>query len=238
MSRAGTGLLVRREPLHPGAPQTYDIDGFRLTAVFTDQPDIDIAILDARHRAQARIEDRIRCAKNTGLAAMPLDTFDRNQRWCQLVAIACDLLTVAQRLARRGTHRTAEPKVLRDQLLHVAGRIVHTARRKILRSRPTGPGVNVLTAAFRRLRARPTPARLPPPSATTGTTNRPDPTPTTPTPVSGSRPQPDETSGPVLRHRPPARGLGRRQPGKSRASRASHSHLPPGRRRSQPASLT
>src|SRR5690606_3767950 len=67
----GSRLLVRREPLHPGAQQTFDdIDGYRFTAFLTDQPDPDIAVLDARHRAHARVEDRIRCAKNTGLAAM------------------------------------------------------------------------------------------------------------------------------------------------------------------------
>ena len=76
---AGSRLIVRREPLHPGAQQTFDdIDGHRFTAFLTDQPDTDIAMLDARHRAHARVEDRIRCAKNTGLAAMPLDTFERN----------------------------------------------------------------------------------------------------------------------------------------------------------------
>jgi hypothetical protein len=155
----GSRLIVRREPLHPGAQQTFDdIDGFRFTAFLTDQPDTDLALLDARHRAHARVEDRIRCAKNTGLAAMPLDTFDRNQLWCQLVAIAADLLTFTQQLALRGTHRTAEPKVLRYQLLHVAGRIVHTARQRVLRLQADWPWVDVLTAAFRRLRALPAPA--------------------------------------------------------------------------------
>ena len=51
----GSRLLVRREPLHPGAQQTSDdLDGFRFTAFLTDQPDTDIALLDARHRAHAR----------------------------------------------------------------------------------------------------------------------------------------------------------------------------------------
>ena len=155
----GSRLIVRREPLHPGAQQTFDdIDGFRFTAFLTDQPDTDLAMLDARHRAHARVEDRIRCAKNTGLAAMPLDTFDRNQLWCQLVMIACDLLTVTQQLALRGHHRTAEPKVLRYQLLHVAGRLVRTGRQRVLRLQADWPWVDVLTAAFRRLRALPAPA--------------------------------------------------------------------------------
>jgi hypothetical protein len=156
---SGSRLLVRREPLHPGAQQTFDdIDGCRFTAFLTDQTDDDIATLDVRHRAHARVEDRIRNAKNTGLAAMPCDTFDRNQLWCQLVALAADLLTFTQRLALRGSHAIAEPKMLRYQLLHVAGRIVRSARRTVMHLPEDWPFTGVLTAAFRRLRALPVPA--------------------------------------------------------------------------------
>jgi hypothetical protein len=155
----GARLIVRREPLHPGAQQTFDdIDGHRFTAFLTDQTDDDIAVLDARHRAHARVEDRIRCAKNTGLAAMPLDTFDRNQLWCQLVMAAADLLTFTQKLALRGRHAIAEPRALRYQLLHVAGRIVRTGRRTVMHLQADWPWVHVLLAAFRRLRSLPAPA--------------------------------------------------------------------------------
>ncbi|MGH8933750.1 MAG: transposase, partial [Egibacteraceae bacterium] len=48
-------LLVRREPLHPGAQQTlFDLDGVRFTAFLTDQPDTDLAALDRSHRARPR----------------------------------------------------------------------------------------------------------------------------------------------------------------------------------------
>ena len=72
--------------------------------------------------------------------------------------IGADLLTFTQQLALRGTRRTTEPKVLRYQLLHVAGRIIHTGRQKGLRLQADWPWIDVLTAAFRRLRALPTPA--------------------------------------------------------------------------------
>ena len=156
---AGSRLLVRREPLHPGAQQTFDdIDGYRFTAFLTDQTEDDIALLDARHRAHARVEDRIRCAKNTGLASMPCDTFDRNQLWCQLVLIAADLLTFTQQLALRGQHRIAEPRALRYQLLHVAGRITRSGRQTVMHLQADWPYTAVLLAAFRRLRALPAPA--------------------------------------------------------------------------------
>jgi hypothetical protein len=155
----GARLIVRREPLHPGAQQTFDdIDGYRFTAFLTDQSEHDIAILDARHRAHARVEDRIRCAKDTGLASMPCDTFDRNQLWCQLVMIAADLLVFTQQLALRGHHRVAEPRALRYQLLHVAGRIIRSGRQTVMHLQADWPYTAVLLAAFRRLRALPTPA--------------------------------------------------------------------------------
>jgi hypothetical protein len=155
----GSRLIVRRERLHPGAQQTFDdIDGYRFTALLTDQPDDDIAILEARHRGHARVEDRIRCAKNTGLQAMVCDAFDRNQIWTQIVLLACDLLTFMQRLALRGPHAVAEPKLLRYQLLHVAGRFVTIGRQRTLRLQTDWPWTQIILAAFRRLRALPPPA--------------------------------------------------------------------------------
>lgn len=108
-------LRVRREPLHPQAQQTFaNVEGFRFTGFLTDRPVADIATVDARHRAHARVDDHIRYAKTTGLATVRVDAFDRSWLWCQLMVIPCDLLTVAQRLALRGTYCAAEPQVSRS----------------------------------------------------------------------------------------------------------------------------
>jgi hypothetical protein len=66
---AGTRLVVRRERPHPGAQLDAfeERDGWRYTALATDTRVGQLAALDARHRAHARVEDRIRCAKDTGL---------------------------------------------------------------------------------------------------------------------------------------------------------------------------
>ena len=88
---------------------------------------------------------------------MPLDTFDRNQLWCQLVTIAADLLTFTQQLTLRGAHATAEPKLLRYQLLHVAGRIVRSGRQRLMHLPEDWPWTQVLTAAFQRLNTLPAP---------------------------------------------------------------------------------
>lgn len=155
---SGTRLLVRREPLHPGAQQTLDDqDGFRFTALLTDQTG-DIDGLEARHRAHARVEDRIRCAKDTGLDAMVCDTFNRNRIWCQLIAVACDLFCFTQTLALHGTFAVAEPRLLRYALLHVAGRVVRSGRTLTLKLAEDWPYTRRLLEAFQQLRRLPAPA--------------------------------------------------------------------------------
>jgi hypothetical protein len=156
---AGSRLIVRREPLHPGAQQTIDdIDGARFTCFLTDQPDTDLAVLDARHRAHARVEDRIRGAKDTGARNLPCDTFARNAVWLQLVLAAQDLMTFMQTLTLRGRLRAAEPATLRHELLHVPARIVVSGRRPRMRIERTWPWADALATAFTRLRSLPLPA--------------------------------------------------------------------------------
>jgi Transposase DDE domain group 1 len=152
-------LLVRREPLHPGAQQTLDdIDGHRFVCVLTDQPDADLAVLDTRHRAHARVEDRIRGAKDSGLRNLPCDTFDRNAVWLQLILSAQDLMTHTQVLTLDGDLRAAEPASLRYKLLHTPARLVSSGRRLILRIQHDWPWAGDLAAAFHRLRNLPLPA--------------------------------------------------------------------------------
>lgn len=61
-------MIVRRERPHPGAQ--LDLmetrDGWRYTCFATDTRAGQLAWLDARHRAHARVEDRIRCGKDRG----------------------------------------------------------------------------------------------------------------------------------------------------------------------------
>ncbi len=59
--------------------------------------------LELRHRRRARCEDRIRCAKDTGLTNLPLH--DLNQKrdvWCAMVTLACELLAWLQLLTLVG----------------------------------------------------------------------------------------------------------------------------------------
>jgi len=155
----GTRVLVRREPLHPGAQQTFDdLDGHRFTALLTTQQDADLAALDRRHRAHARVEQRIRDAKATGLRNLPSAAAAINQIWLQLVLLAQDLLAWFAVLTLDGDLAVAAPATVRYRLLHVAGRITRSSRRAVLHLDAAWPWATDLAEAFRRLRALPMPA--------------------------------------------------------------------------------
>src|SRR6516165_9791812 len=106
-----------------------------------------------RHRRQARCQDRIRAAKDTGLRNLPLHGFDQNQIWCELVAMASELLAWMQMLALDGPARAWEPKRLRLRLFATAGRLVRGGRRTRLRLAAAWPWAPQLTAAITRLQA-------------------------------------------------------------------------------------
>jgi hypothetical protein len=152
----GTRAICRREDAHPGAQLRFtDHDGHRFQVFLTDQPEPDIASLELRHRQRARVEDRIRAAKATGLANLPFDRWQRNQVWLELVLAAQDLTCWTQALLLDGALAIAEPKTLRYRLLHVAARVVRHARRTILRLQRSWPWAIELARAFTRLRALP-----------------------------------------------------------------------------------
>jgi hypothetical protein len=152
----GTRAICRREDPHPGAQLSFtDADGHRFQVFITNQPDPDITALELRHRRRARVEDRIRCGKATGLRNLPFDLLRRNQVWLELVLAAQDLTCWAQTLLLDGDLRVAEPKTLRYRLWHTAARVVRHARRLIVRLQRTWPWAATLAAAFTRLRALP-----------------------------------------------------------------------------------
>jgi Transposase DDE domain group 1 len=158
----GTRVLIRRERPHPGAQLSVfeDRDGWRYQCFATDTAAGQLSFLDARHRAHARVEDRIRCGKDTGLGRFPSRTFAVNAAWLTAVMLAVDLLAWAQTLLLHDqpTLAKAEPKTLRYRLLHVAARLVRGGRRLRLRLDATWPWAEALAAAFNRCTALPQPA--------------------------------------------------------------------------------
>ena len=158
---AGTRTIVRRERPHPGAQ--LDLietrDGSRYTCFATDTPAGQHAWLDARHRAHARVEDRIRTGKDTGLGRMPSRRFSINAAWLTCALTAIDLIAWTQTILLHDdpTLAQAEPKALRYRLLHVAARLVRGARKLRLRIDRTWRWAPALARAFHRLNALPVP---------------------------------------------------------------------------------
>jgi Transposase DDE domain group 1 len=153
---AGMRVIVRKERPHPGAQLRFtDIDGHRFTCFATDTKRGQLADLELRHRRRARCEDRIRNAKDTGLRNLPLKGFAQNQVWCEIVALACELLAWTQMLALTGKGRRWEPKRLRLRLFAVAGRLARGSRRLRLRLAQNWPWATDITAAITRLQAIP-----------------------------------------------------------------------------------
>jgi hypothetical protein len=150
----GMRVIVRKERPHPGAQLRFtDLDGHRFTCFATSTRGGQLADLELRHRRRARCEDRIRCAKDTGLRNLPLRGFAQNQIWCEIVALACDLLAWMQMLALTGKARKWEPRKLRLRIFACAGRIVRGARRLRLRLAANWPWASQITTAITRLQA-------------------------------------------------------------------------------------
>jgi len=156
----GMRVILRRERPHPGAQLSLfeAHDGWRYQAFATNTGSGTLQFLEARHRAHARVEDRIRHAKDSGLGRFPSREFGINQTWLQLTMIAADLVAWLKMLALDGDLAKAEPKALRYRLLHVPARLVYGARRRRLRLPKTWPWVEQLVAAFARIAAIPPPA--------------------------------------------------------------------------------
>jgi len=156
----GMRVIVRKERPHPGAQlRLTDADGLRLTAFATNTSRGQLADLELRHRRRARCEDRIRCAKDTGLANLPLHDLDQNRIWCAIVSLAVELTAWMQMLSlTEHPARRWEPKRLRLRLLSTAGKLTRTGRRTRLHLNSRGTWTQLLLDAIRTLQALPAPA--------------------------------------------------------------------------------
>jgi hypothetical protein len=146
-------VLVRRERPHPGAQlSVFEAhDGWRYQCLATDTPVGQLAFLEVRHRAHARVEDNIRTAKQTGLGRFPSREFAINAVWLQLALTAADLIAWTQTILLDGALAKVEPKLLRYRLLHTAARIVRRGRRTFVNIAASWPWAEDLAAAFTRL---------------------------------------------------------------------------------------
>jgi hypothetical protein len=150
---AGMRVIIRRERPHPGAQLSLleETDGWRYQAFATNTRIGQLAFLEARHRGHARVEDRIKAAKDTGLGRFPSREYAINQAWLQIIAVAADLTAWLRLLALDGDLATAEPKTLRFRMLHVPARLTRSGRRRHLRLPRHWPWADQILEAFRRI---------------------------------------------------------------------------------------
>ena|SRR5689334_4845351 len=81
--------------------------------------------------------------------------FARNQLWCEIIALACELLAWTQLLTLAGEARRWEPKRLQLRLFSAARCLVRGGRRLRLRLAARWPWAGEITAAVTRLQALP-----------------------------------------------------------------------------------
>jgi hypothetical protein len=155
----GMRVIVRRERPHPGAQLSLleEADGWRYQAFATNTRVGQLAFLEARHRAHARVEDRIKAAKDSGLGRFPSREYAINQAWLKIVAVAADLTAWLRLLALDGDLATTEPKGLRLKMLHLPARLVRSGRRRHLRLPGRWPWADQIVEAFRRIMIIPAP---------------------------------------------------------------------------------
>ena len=157
---AGTRLILRKERPHPGAQLTFtDLEGLRVTAFITDTPagvvPGQLAGLDLRHRQHARVEDRIRQAKATGLRNLPCHDYTSNSAWLEIVMTATDLVAWCKLIgfADQPALARCEIAAFRYRVLHVAARITRGARTVQLRIDRTWQWATAIATAWHRIRA-------------------------------------------------------------------------------------
>jgi Transposase DDE domain group 1 len=155
----GTRLVLRKERPHPGAQLRFtDSGGHRVTGFLTDTPNGvipgQLAGLELRHRQHARVEDRIRGAKATGLRNLPFHSFAANSAWLEIIMAATDLVAWAKLIGftdHPGLAR-CEIATFRYRVLHVAARITRGARQRHLRIDASWRWANAIAAAWQHIR--------------------------------------------------------------------------------------
>ncbi|WP_024285360.1 IS1380 family transposase [Cellulomonas sp. KRMCY2] len=149
----GMRVIARKERPHPGAQLRFDdVEGMRITAFATNTVRGQLPDLELRHRRRARCEDRIRIAKDTGLANLPLASFAANRIWCAVVALAADITAWMQMLAFADTAaRRWEPKKLRYRIFTIPATLARTGRRVRLHLSARSPWAHPTLTGLSRL---------------------------------------------------------------------------------------
>jgi hypothetical protein len=145
-------VIARRVP-RPAGKQTKlgENPDWEYGAFATNTPSGQLQFLDARHRTQAHVEDRVKQFKACGARNLPSIDYNRNAAWLQLAALATSLTAWLRHLALDGELAKASTKTLRFRVLSAPARLVTHARRRILKIPPGWQWSPDLATAWQRL---------------------------------------------------------------------------------------
>ena len=146
-------LVVRREPLHPGAQTSlFDSERYRYWGHWTDQPQ-PAPESDRDMRAHARVETHIARIKDQGGNRFPFAKYAPNRLWLHIVALTDTLVRWFQKLSLPKHHplTRAKPKTLRWNLWHIPGIITRHSRRTTLRIPTTWPTATLIATTHQHI---------------------------------------------------------------------------------------
>jgi hypothetical protein len=126
---------------------------YAVFATTTSGPGIHAQWLDARHRAHAHVEDRMKDHKAVGMRNLPSKDWTVNQGWITAAAIATDLLTWTRLLGLYDHDDLAQaaPDTLRYRILHVPARLATHSRRRTLHLPEDWPWAAPIITCWERL---------------------------------------------------------------------------------------
>jgi hypothetical protein len=145
-------VMARRTPRPLGKPAKLgEHPDWEYGAFVTNTPVGQVQFLDARHRTQAHVEDRMKQFKACGARNLPSIDYGRNAAWLQLAALATTLTAWLRHIGLDGDLATAATKTLRFRILSAPARLVTHARRRILKIPPGWQWSGELATAWDRL---------------------------------------------------------------------------------------
>lgn len=147
-------VIARRVPRPVGEQAELGADPNWCHGAFVTNPVTgQLQRMDARHRTQAHVEDRIKELKACGAQRLPSTSNARNGAWLQLAALGVTLLAWLRLTALDGDLAKAEPKMLRFRVFAAPARYVRHARTRTLKISATWPWARDLVTAWALLQA-------------------------------------------------------------------------------------
>lgn len=150
--------IVKRIERRPGEQLELETGSYNYWVCVTNDHQADPATLEAEHRHKAQVEGGIRELKqNLGLHVWRKHRFYANWAWLLILVTANNLLCWTELLGKLGSDADLRAKRLRYRYLNVAGMVVTTGRRLVLKLRSDYPFLARFIQALAVLRSLPAP---------------------------------------------------------------------------------